>query len=126
MSDRDVADRHWPGRTATAFPYGSLLRAGATLEFGSDAPVSEPDPWHAIADAVHRTDDDRPPWHVEQAIPLQAALHAATAGRTAITVGQPADLVLLPEDPAHLSNHDLRTLPVLATLVAGCFTHRWA
>jgi predicted amidohydrolase YtcJ len=124
MSDRDVADRHWPGRTGTAFPYGSLLRAGATLEFGSDAPVSEPDPWHAIADAVHRTDDERPPWHVEQAIPLPAALEAATSGRTTITVGDPADLVLVPDDPAHLSNPDLRTLPVLATLVAGRFTHR--
>ncbi|WP_328523231.1 amidohydrolase [Kribbella sp. NBC_00359] len=121
MSDRDVADRHWPDRAA--FPYGSLLRAGATLEFGSDAPVSEPDPWHAIADAVHRTDDDRPPWHVEQAIPLGAALQAAT-GRSSVSVGDPADLVLLPDDPAHLSNHDLRTLPVLATLVAGRFTHR--
>ena len=124
MSDRDVADRHWPDRTATAFPYGDLLRAGATLEFGSDAPVSEPDPWHAIADAVHRTDDDRPPWHVEQAIPLPAALNAATAGRTTITVGDPADLVLLPNDPADLSNHDLRAIPVLATFVAGHVTHR--
>jgi predicted amidohydrolase YtcJ len=124
MSDRDVADRHWPDRTATAFPYGSLLRAGATLEFGSDAPVAEPDPWHAIADAVHRTDDERPPWHVEQAIPLPAALRAATGGRTSINVGDPADLVLLPDDPAHLTNHDLRTLPVLATLVAGHLTHR--
>ncbi|GAA3084412.1 putative amidohydrolase YtcJ [Kribbella aluminosa] len=119
MSDRDVADRHWPDRTAAAFPYGSLLRAGATLELGSDAPVAEPDPWHAIADAVHRTDDDRPPWHVEQAIPLPAALKAAAGGRRQLIVGDPADLVLVPEDPATLSNADLRALPVLATLVAG-------
>jgi predicted amidohydrolase YtcJ len=120
MSDRDVADRHWPDRTA--FPYGSLLRAGATLELGSDAPVAEPDPWHAIADAVHRTDDDRPPWHVEQAIPLDAALRAAAGGRHQLAVGDPADLVLVPENPATLSNQDLRSLPVLATLVAGQVT----
>ncbi|MFD7159656.1 amidohydrolase [Kribbella sp. NPDC059898] len=120
MSDRDVADRHWPDRTA--FPYGSLLRAGARLELGSDAPVAEPDPWHAIADAVHRTDDERPPWHVEQAIPLPAALKAAAGGRHQLTVGDPADLVLVPEDPATLSNADLRALPVLATLVAGQVT----
>jgi predicted amidohydrolase YtcJ len=124
MSDRDVADRHWAGRTATAFPYGTLLRAGATLELGSDAPVAEPDPWHAIADAVHRTDDDRPPWHVEQAIPLPDALRAGSAGRSTIDVGDPADLVLVACDPANLSNADLRILPVLATLVAGHFTHR--
>jgi predicted amidohydrolase YtcJ len=124
MSDRDVADRHWAGRTATAFPYRTLLSAGATLEFGSDAPVAEPDPWHAIADAVHRTDDDRPPWHVEQALPLPEALRAASGGRTTVNVGDTADLVLLPCDPAELSNPDLRALRVLATLVAGHLTHR--
>jgi predicted amidohydrolase YtcJ len=124
MSDRDIADRHWPDRTATAFPYGALLRAGARLELGSDAPVSEPDPWQAIADAVYRTDDDRPPWHVEQAIPLRAALEAASAGRATVEVGDPADLVVVPEDPATLSNQDLRSLPVLATMVAGRLTHR--
>jgi predicted amidohydrolase YtcJ len=123
MSDRDVADRHWPDRTATAFPYGSLLRAGARLELGSDAPVSEPDPWKAIADAVYRTDDDRPPWHIEQAIPLRAALEAASAGRSTVEVGDPADLVVVPADPASLSNQDLRSLPVLATMVGGRLTH---
>ncbi|MFG1912069.1 amidohydrolase [Kribbella sp. NPDC048928] len=120
MTDRDVADRHWPDRTA--FPYGSLFRAGATLELGSDAPVAEPDPWHAIADAVHRTDDDRPPWHVDQAIPLRAALRAAAGGREHLAVGDPADLTLVPADPATLSNGDLRSLPVLATVVAGRVT----
>jgi hypothetical protein len=122
MSDRDVADRHWPRRTA--FPYGSLLRAGATLELGSDAPVAEPDPWHAVADAVHRTDDDRPPWHLDEAIPLRAALRAAAGGREHLQVGDPADLTLVSEDPATLSNHDLRTVPVLATMLAGHLTHR--
>ncbi|TDD22649.1 amidohydrolase [Kribbella turkmenica] len=122
MSDRDVADRHWHDRTATAFPYGSLLRAGATLELGSDAPVAEPDPWHAIADAVHRTDDERPPWHLEQAIPLRAALRAAAGGRESLEAGDPADLTLVAEDPVTLSNSDLRHLPVLATMVAGHVT----
>jgi predicted amidohydrolase YtcJ len=126
MSDRDVADRHWADRTATAFPYGSLLRAGAVLELGSDAPVAEPDPWHAIADAVHRTDDDRPPWHVEQAIPLTAAVRAAGGGRSQLGVGDPADLTVVPEDPATLSNQDLRDLPVLTTMVAGHVTYRAA
>lgn len=42
--DRDVADRHWAGRTERAFAYADLLAAGARLEFGSDAPVSPLDP----------------------------------------------------------------------------------
>jgi predicted amidohydrolase YtcJ len=124
VADRDVADRHWSGRTAWAFPYAQLLDAGARLELGSDAPVAEPDPWQAIADAVARTDDDRPPWHPEQAIPLSAALLAASGGRRRVSVGDRADVVVAAEDPANLTPRDLRDMPVLATLQGGRFTFR--
>jgi len=123
-ADRDVADHHWHGRTAQAFPYAALLAAGARLELGSDAPVAEPNPWHAVTAAVARTDDDRPPWHPEQAIPLQAALAAASAGRTAIRPGARADLVLAAADPADLGLADLRDIPVLATVLGGLVTYR--
>ncbi|MCW2622562.1 MAG: Exoenzyme regulatory protein AepA precursor [Frankiales bacterium] len=119
MADREVADRWWPDRESAAFPYGSLHRAGAVLRFGSDAPVSPPDPWAAIADAVWRTDDERPPWHVEQALPVAVALRAACGGRAGVRVGDRADLVLVAEHPAHCSNADLRVIPVLATYVEG-------
>ncbi|NLF03905.1 MAG: amidohydrolase family protein, partial [Actinomycetales bacterium] len=45
MDDRDVADRHWAGRTGGAFAFGSLARAGVRMAFGSDAPVAPLDPW---------------------------------------------------------------------------------
>ena len=124
MADRDVADHHWQGRTSWAFPYRSLLAAGARLELGSDAPVSEPLPLQAVSDAVRRTDDERPPWHPEQSIPLAAALPAASGGRTAVREGDRADLVLVGADPATVPASDLAQLPVLATLLAGRFTHR--
>jgi len=121
--DRDVADRYWVDRTARAFPYGALLAAGATLEIGSDAPVSPLDPWDGIASAVTRTDDDRPAWHPEQAIPLDAALIAASQGRDSVHVGDVADLMLVAADPATVAPADLRTMPVLATVLAGRLTH---
>ncbi|MET0134749.1 MAG: amidohydrolase family protein [Kibdelosporangium sp.] len=121
--DRDVADRHWTGRTGNAFPYGALLAAGATLEIGSDAPVAPLDPWDGIASAVTRTDDDRPAWHPEQAIPLAVALAAASQGRTSVRVGDIADLMVVSEDPSTVSPADLREIPVTATLVAGRQTH---
>jgi len=124
VADRDVAERHWRGRTGRAFPYRALYEAGARLEFGSDAPVSPLDPWLAIADAVTRTDDDRPPWHPEQALPLAAAVTAASAGQSALTVGQVADLTVVSGDLERLDPDELRTVPVLATLVGGSFTHR--
>jgi predicted amidohydrolase YtcJ len=117
--DRDVADRYWAGRTGRAFPYAELLAAGARLEIGSDAPVSPLDPWDGIASAVARTDDERPAWHPEQAIPLADALRAASGGRAGVRVGDPADLVVLAVDPSDLAPHELRDIPVVATLMAG-------
>ncbi|WP_132124306.1 amidohydrolase [Actinocrispum wychmicini] len=121
--DRDVADQHWSGRTADAFPYAALLAAGATLEIGSDAPVSPLDPWDGIASAVTRTDDTRPPWHPEQAIPLTVALAAASKGRSEVRVGDVADLMVVAVDPSAVAPHELREIPVTATILAGRVTH---
>jgi hypothetical protein len=122
--DRDAADHHWAGRTDRAYAFGALHAAGATLEFGSDAPVAPLDPWDGIASAITRTDDDRPGWHPEQALSLETAVAASTGGRTTVRVGDPADLVLAGRDIAGLPASELRELPVLATVLDGRLTHR--
>jgi predicted amidohydrolase YtcJ len=122
--DRDAADHHWAGRTNRAFAYQALLRAGATLEFGSDAPVAPLDPWDGIASAVTRTDDDRPGWHPEQALSLEAAVAASTGGNTTVWKGDPADLVLVGRDIAGLPPSELRDLPIVATVLDGDLTYR--
>ncbi|MFC4855748.1 amidohydrolase [Actinophytocola glycyrrhizae] len=123
--DRDAADRHWAGRTDRAYAFGSLHRAGATLEFGSDAPVATLDPWEAISAAVTRTDDDRPGWHPEQSLPLAVAVAASTGGRgTSVAAGDPADLVLAGRDLTGLPPSELRDLPIQATVLDGRLTHR--
>ena len=66
---------------------------------GSDAPVSALDPWLAVAAAVHRSGDEREPWHPEQSITAREALAASTDGWGTVAVGHPADLVLLGADP---------------------------
>ncbi|MEV7289071.1 amidohydrolase family protein [Streptomyces sp. NPDC093252] len=121
--DRDVADRHWAGRTGRAFAYGDLLAAGAQLEFGSDAPVSPLDPWIGIAAAVHRTADERPAWHPEQRMAVGDALTASARGRAALAVGDAADLVVVDVDPLKADAATLRAMPVHATLTDGRFTH---
>ncbi|MEU6251134.1 amidohydrolase [Streptomyces sp. NPDC047043] len=121
--DRDVADRHWAGRTGRAFAYADLLAAGARLEFGSDAPVSPLDPWLGIAAAVHRTGDERPAWHPEQRVPVRAALAASARGRSEIRVGDAADLVVVEVDPLEADARTLREMPVHATMLGGRWTH---
>jgi predicted amidohydrolase YtcJ len=123
MADRDIAEDLWAGRCSVAYGYGSLHRSGATLLFGSDAPVSPPEPLAGVAAAVFRTDDDRPPWHAEESVPLDAALQAASGGRGALRVGDVADIVVLEEHPVHRSAHDLADTEVRATICAGLLTH---
>lgn len=121
MDDRDVADRLWGDRTRHAYAFRSLLDVGATLLFGSDAPVTALDPWFAISAAVSRSRDGREPWHPEQRITNAEALTAAS--RTTVTVGQPADLVVTELDPLTADGAQLREMPVAATLLGGRYTY---
>lgn len=122
MDDRDVADHHWAGRTGRAFAFGSLHRSGAALRLGSDAPVAPLDPWISLSAATARSRGDREAWHPEQRLPLDVALAASV--RTALAVGQPADLVIVDRDPYASDRDELRGMPVAATLLGGRFTHR--
>jgi predicted amidohydrolase YtcJ len=127
LDDRDVADRYWAGRTRRAFPLRSLLDTGAVLALGSDAPVAPLDPWVTIAAAVHRSRDGRARWHPEQEISVSEALAASlhpNRRSPAISVGDPADLIVLDEDPFIASPEALRRMAVAATLLAGHWTHR--
>jgi predicted amidohydrolase YtcJ len=122
MDDRDVADHHWAGRTARAFAFGSLHRAGASLRLGSDAPVAPLDPWISLAAATARSRGDREAWHPEQRLPLGVALAASV--RSSLAVGQRADLVISDRDPFASDRDELRGMPVAATLLGGRFTWR--
>lgn len=124
MDDRDVADRHWAGRTGRAFAFASLAAAGVRLALGSDAPVAPLDPWVAVSAAVERTRDGREPWHPEQRLDLLTALGASTDGQPlTLAVGAPADLCVVDADPL-AGAAPLRDLPVSGTLLAGRWTHR--
>jgi predicted amidohydrolase YtcJ len=127
-SDRDLADRLWPDRVDHAYPYRSLLEAGALLAGGSDAPVEALDPLAGLRAAVRRTSDDRPPWRPEQAIELDAALASFTTApawlageedvRGRLAPGLLADLVVLDRDPYE----DLDGARVVGTMLAGAWT----
>jgi predicted amidohydrolase YtcJ len=124
MDDRDVADHFWAGRTDRAFAYRALWAAGAELALGSDAPVAPLDPWVTISAAVSRSSDGRPPWHPEQALPIEVALRASWCCAHELAQGRPADLVVTDLDPSAASGEQLRGMPVHATMVAGEWTHR--
>ncbi|MBF4770454.1 amidohydrolase family protein [Nocardioides agariphilus] len=129
LDDRDITELIWPDRADRCFPLRWMLDDGAQLAMGSDAPVSPLDPWLAIAAAVHRSADERPAWHPEQALSPREALAASIDGQGPVHAGAPADLALLDADPLDGSGSPeeqaarLRSMPVAATWVAGRLTN---
>ncbi len=131
IDDRDVTERLWPGRSERCFPLRWMLDDGVDVVLGSDAPVSVLDPWLAVAAAVHRSGDEREPWHPEQSITPREALAASTDGLGTVAPGHPADLVLLAADPldgagdpAHAARLRGFAEHVVATWVDGAVVHQ--
>jgi predicted amidohydrolase YtcJ len=128
LDDRDLTESFWPDRTDRCFALRWLHDDGVEVVFGSDAPVSPLDPWDAMAAAVHRSADDREPWHAEQALTVHEALAASTNGLGTVAVGHPADLALLDADPLPTGSSGeqaeaLRAMRVAATWVGGRQAH---
>jgi predicted amidohydrolase YtcJ len=132
LDDRDLTERVWPDRAERCFAFRWMLEDGVELALGSDAPVSALDPWLAIAAAVHRSADDRDPWHAEQALTPREALAASVDGQPMVGAGSRGDLVLLDRDPllTDLDPHDtpalgaaLRGIGSALTVVAGRPVH---
>ncbi len=111
--DADSARSDWGSRAETwGYAWRTLADHGATLAFGTDAPVEPVDPWPGIAMAVLRRDPswgaDAEPFGPHEALDLEAALRAASLGpaettrevdRGRLTPGSRADLIVLPAAP---------------------------
>ncbi|MFI8287907.1 amidohydrolase [Streptomyces sp. ms191] len=124
-----------PERAAWQYPFGDLVRAGATLVAGSDWPVSSPDPLAGIHVAVNRRDpeaDHDRVFYPEQRLDLPTALAAYTAGAAhanghddagSLRVGNLADLVVLDRDILTAPAEEIAEARVERTYVAGRLVH---
>jgi predicted amidohydrolase YtcJ len=116
------------------YPFGDLLRAGATIAAGSDWPVSSPDPLLGIHVAVNRVavGGDEEPFLPEQRLDLTAALTAYTAGSAYVNhlddtghlkAGYRADLVVLDRNPFDAPVAEIGYTRVSATYVNGVLVY---
>ncbi|MFH8519659.1 amidohydrolase [Streptomyces gelaticus] len=124
-----------PERAAWQYPFGDLVRAGATLAAGSDWPVSSPDPIEGIHVAVNRVDPESPGnrvFYPEQRIDLPTALAAYTAGAAhvngcddsgSLRAGNLADLVVLDRDILTAPREEIAQARVERTYVGGTLVH---
>ena len=109
-SDAVQARKLWGDRAEReAYTWRSIAETGAVIAFGTDAPVEPFDPWPGLALAVRREDPrwaaGTPPYAPDEALTLDRALrgncvdpaisaHEPDRGR--LTVGQRADIVIIP------------------------------
>jgi predicted amidohydrolase YtcJ len=109
-SDAAQARKLWGDRAETrGYTWASIAATGAVLAFGTDAPVESFDPWPGIALAVRREDPrwpaGTPAFGPHEGLSLDRAIRAACVDpavaaaepdRGRLTVGQRADLVVIP------------------------------
>ena len=126
-------------RSDTQYRMRTLVESGATVAFASDWPVSSAAPLDGLAIATSRTTAEGEPaggWIPEECLTIDQALSSysrsvafqAFADRSAapwgeIATGNSADLVWLGTDPRTVSAHDLASIQIRATYLAGAVTH---
>lgn len=135
-TDAAQARRLWGARAEReGYTWRSLVDAGAVLAFGTDAPVEPFDPWPGIALAVRREDPrwatGTAPFAPDEALTLDRALRAQCVDpaisaretdRGRLTVGQRADVVVIPAvgiDGPVLAGGALSTTRPVLVLVDG-------
>jgi len=137
-SDMLMADRFWGSRAALSYAWRTQLEAGATLVFGSDAPVESPNPFLGLHAAVTRRRVDGSPgtpgWYPEQRLNFLEALQAYTTGPAyaagwedrlgRLSPGYHADLVVLNEDPLNCAPETLADLEPVGTMLGGEWVYR--
>ncbi len=135
--DMLVADAIWGPRCAGAYAWRSLLDSGATLAFGSDAPVEDLDVMKGLHAAVTRRRADGYPgldgWYPEQRLTVDEAVYAYTAGaayaagmediKGTLSPDKLADLVVLSQDIFAIDSMAILDTQVVATMVDGEFVY---
>lgn len=132
-SDMLMAERYWGKRSAYAYAWRTQLEAGATLAFGSDAPVESLNPFLGIHAAVTRRRADGSPgpdgWYPEQRLSVEDAVRGFTLGAAyagymedkigSLTPGKYADLIVLDRDIFTCDPMAIKDTRVLGTMVNG-------
>jgi predicted amidohydrolase YtcJ len=132
-SDMIVADRSLGGRAAFSYAWRTQLENGATLVFGSDAPVEKPNPFRGIHAAVTRRRADGSPgeqgWYPQQKLSVLEALEAFTTGPAyaagmdqylgKLSPGYLADLIVVDLDPFSCDPADIYHIQPSGTMIAG-------
>jgi predicted amidohydrolase YtcJ len=119
-------------RLGGAYAWRSMIANNVPLAFGSDFPVESPNPFHGLAVAISRQDEQGQPaggWMPEQRVTMAQALggftrDAAFAGFAedrlgTLERGRMADFIFIDRDIFEATPQQIRETKVLETWLAG-------
>ncbi|MDO9545876.1 MAG: amidohydrolase [Pelolinea sp.] len=139
ISDMEMANTFWGKRCGDSYAWKSILKSGAKLIFGSDAPVENPNPLMGLHAAILRkklgeNSRQNPPWIPEQCLDLQNSLKAYITTPSIvggfenltgkIKTGYAADLILLPKDFFLTDHYDIEFMLPLASMSGGKWVYK--
>ena len=114
---------------AHLYAVGSMIGSGVRVGFGSDCPISDPNPIAGIQAAVTRMTEEGKVLLPQEKVSVSDALLAYTYGAAAasfedgikgsITRGKLADLVVLSEDPRAVDPGRIKDIRALMTMLGG-------
>jgi predicted amidohydrolase YtcJ len=132
-SDMKMADRYLGARAKHAYAYRDIIKSGATVILGSDAPVEPINPFQGIHSAVTRQQLDGSPgpegWQPQQRLSLFEAVMGFSCWPAESTErghrlgkiagGAYADFIILEDDPFAMNPQELARIQPSATFVNG-------
>jgi len=119
-SEHDVGFHYLGKRWNRGLELKGWVRNGARLQFGSGEPLSRWSPLVALQVAVAAT-AGREPLTLEEALRAACRRWSPLEGASdpRLSPGEPADLVILSEDPAEVPKERIGGIEVLATVLDG-------
>lgn len=129
-ADIDIAEKYWGKRARLAYAFRTLLKTGARVAFGSDAPIESIDPRKGIHAAVCRKRIGAgESWYSEEKLAVIEAVSGFTRWaayasyeenlKGTIEKGKLADMVVLSQDIFRIDPDEIPDTQVEMTILGG-------
>lgn len=131
-SDIELVESLLGEHDVLSYAWASILNAGGSVSFSSDAPVEGTNPFHGIHAGITRQRPDGFPaggWQPEEILTRAQALHAAATSHTRATgeqklkgtleAGKLADFIVVDRDPVSCPPPELHSTFTLMTVIDG-------
>ncbi len=129
-ADIDIAEKYWGKRAELAYAFKTLLKTGARVAFGSDAPIETIDPWRGIHAAVCRKKmGAAESWYPAEKLTVEEAVSGFTRWaayasyeedlKGSIEKGKLADMIVLSQDVFRVDPDEIPNTKVEFTILGG-------